>query len=210
MPTTGKLAAASPLRFSLPGLQPLVVPRPAVIFFHRRTIVRQGQAIFAPGTGTAAIRNGLPEAIRNAFETLDGPNKVRHIRPGGAFGLVFPFFGAPIRNSRIRSLRFHWSVWPAETARRNAFVSSIRHGLAFHSYYLWLTSAAMSIGEGLQFRWGKIPDWGIYPGEPYGWRKGWSRSFETGIILSRDRYRSVPAGRRCAPGRWFCEFRACA
>jgi hypothetical protein len=114
MPTTLKLAAASPLRFSLPDLQPIVVPRPAGIFFHRRTIVRQGQAICAPGTGTAAIRNGFPEAVRNAFETLDGPNKVRHIQPGGAFGLVFPFFGAPIRNSRIRSLLFHWSVGGSE------------------------------------------------------------------------------------------------
>jgi hypothetical protein len=104
-----KLAAALPLRFSLPGLRPLVVQHPTVIFFHRRTRVCQGEAIFAPGTGTAAIRIDFPEAVRHAFETLDGPNKVRHIRHGGAFGLMFPFFGAPIRNSWFRSLRFHWS-----------------------------------------------------------------------------------------------------
>lgn len=191
-------------------LQPLFVQRPAVVFFHRRTIVRQGQTIFTPGTCTAAIRNGFPEAIRNAFETLDGPNKVRHIRYGGAIGLLFPFIGAPIRNSRIRSLPSHWTVMRTRAARRNTFVSSIRHDLAFHSCYLWLTSTAMSIGEGLQFRWEKIPDWGIPLREPYGWREGWGRSFETGVILSRDRYRSIPAGRHSAPGRWFCEFRACA
>jgi len=35
---------------------------------------------------------------------------VGYIRHGGAFGFIFSFFEAPIRKSRIRSLRFHWTV----------------------------------------------------------------------------------------------------
>ena len=116
---TIRLPAASPLRFFIPGLRPLFVQHPAVVFFYRPPLVRRGQAIFAPGTCASAVRNGFPEAVRIAFETLDGPNKVRYIRHGGAFGFIFSFFGTPIRKSRIRSLRSHRTVcrpeWPAAT-----------------------------------------------------------------------------------------------
>jgi hypothetical protein len=110
MSITVRIAAASPLRLSIPGLQPLFVHNPAGAFLGHRTLFCRNKAIFAPGTCAAAIRNGFPEAVRIAFETLDGPNKVGYIRHGGAFRLIFFFFGAPIRKPRIRSLRSHRTV----------------------------------------------------------------------------------------------------
>jgi hypothetical protein len=110
MSTPEKLAAATPRRFSLPGPQPSSIRYPAVFFFCRPILFRQGQAIFTPGTCEAANRIGGPETVRIAIQTLDGPNKVWYIRHAGAFGLMFSFFEAPIRKSGIPSLRFHWTV----------------------------------------------------------------------------------------------------
>jgi hypothetical protein len=64
---------------------------------------------------------------------------VWYIRHGGTFGYIFSFFEAPIRNSRIRSLRSHRTVCGPERPARNTFVSNLKHGLDFHLYYLWLT-----------------------------------------------------------------------
>jgi hypothetical protein len=107
---TERLAAALSQRFSLTGPQPSFIQYLAVFFFCRPTLSRQGQAIFTPGTYGAAIRIGGPETVRIAIQTLDGPNKVWHIRYAGTFGLMFSFFEAPIRKSGICSLRFHWTV----------------------------------------------------------------------------------------------------
>jgi len=110
MSTIGRLAVASPLRISLPGLQPFFVQHPALAFINRPIFFRQRKAISTPWTCAAAIRNGFPEAVRMAFEALDGPNKVRYIRHGGGFGFIFSFFKAPIRKTRIRSLCSHRTI----------------------------------------------------------------------------------------------------
>jgi hypothetical protein len=110
MSFTVRIAAALPLRFFIPGLQSLFVQNPAGVFFCHPTLFCQDQAIFAPGTCAAAIRNDFPEAVPIAFDTLDGPNKVWYIQHGGRFGFIFFFFGAPIRKPRIRSLRSHRTV----------------------------------------------------------------------------------------------------
>ena len=96
--------------FLFPGLQPSFTPYPAVVFFTVRPHFRQGPAIFTPGTCVAAPRIGGPETVGMAIQTLDGPNKVGYIRHAGAIGFMFSIFEAPIRKSRILSLRFHWPV----------------------------------------------------------------------------------------------------
>jgi hypothetical protein len=163
-----RILAASPLRFSFPGLQPLFVKHPAVVFIIRPTLFRQGRAIFAPGTCAAAIRNGFPETVRIALEALDGSNKVRYIRHGGAFEFSFSFFKAPIRKFRIRSLRFHWTVCgPGRPAATPSF--QIYKTRFEFSPVLSMANQSRNVHRRrASIWWGKIPDWGISLGEPYG------------------------------------------
>jgi hypothetical protein len=158
-----KLAAAAPRRFSLFSLQPSFIQYLAVFFFGRPTLFRQGQAIFTPGACAAAIRISGPEAVRIAFEALNGPNEVGYIRHGGAFGCIFSFFEAPIRKSRIRSLRFHSNFCgPGRPAATPSFQID---NIAWISRVLDMADLSRNVHRRrASILWGKIPDWGISPG----------------------------------------------